>query len=156
MGFAASEASGGVRRRWATLLALSAAFHVAVLSGLAFRMTPIRTSAQPTAMDVTMVAPPPFVRPLVIQDAKPPPQAKVVVLNTPPRYASQSAQTGDAGDAVDLFGPVFGDGMWPRPVLVKSEPCDPKDDPDARETCRRELLMIGLASDAVSGSKAAP
>src|SRR5690242_20443437 len=145
------------RRRWATLLTLSVAFHVMVLGGFAIRMPAIQAYAEPPAMDVALVEPPPFIRSLAIKTAKPPPKTRVVVLDAPPRYTPPAkAPTGDASDAADLFGPVFADGMWPRPLLVKSEPCDPKDDLEAAQVCRRELLLIGLASDAVAGAKAQP
>lgn len=144
---AASEASRATRRRWAALLVGSALLHVAVLGGFVFRLAPVRTVAHTQAMDVTLVTPPPFIRLVVIESAKPPPQTRVVVLDTPPRYAPQAAATGDAGDATDLFGPVFDDGLWPRPVLVNSKPCDPKDELAEREACRRELVLIGLAAD---------
>jgi hypothetical protein len=144
------------RRRWAGLLVGSALFHVLVLGGFAFRMPAIHLYAEPSAMDVSLLQPPPFIRPLVTESAKPPPKTRVVILDAPPRYAPQKAPTGEAGDAVDLFGPVFADGLWPRPVLVKSEPCDPKDDPERAEACRRELMLIGLASDAAAGAKAHP
>jgi len=156
MGAVAFEGSRSSRRRWAALLALSVAFHVVVLAGAAFRMPALQPYAEPQAMDVSLVAPPPFIRPLVIETAKPPPKTRVMVLDAPPRYAPQEAQTGDSADATDLFGPVFADGLWPRPVLVRSEPCDPKDDPERAEACRRELLLIGLASDAAAGAKAQP
>jgi hypothetical protein len=156
MAGAGLEAQRTTRRRWAALLVLSAAFHVALLAGFAFRMPPLRPYTEPQAMDVSLVAPPPFIRPLVIETAKPPPQTRVVILDAPPRYAPQKAATGEAGDATDLFGPVFADGLWPRPLLVKSEPCDPKDEPERAEACRRELLLIGLASDAAAGAKAQP
>lgn len=146
MAAARPEANGATRQRWAILLGLSAVFHAALIGGFAFRMPALSTPAATRAMDVALV-PPPFVRPLVLETAKPPPETRVVVLDTPPRYAPRTAETGDAGDAVDLFGPVFGDGMWPRPVLVKSEPCDPRDDLQAREACRRELLIIGMTAE---------
>ena len=152
----APAATQSARRRWAGLLIASALFHAMVLGGFAFRMPTLQAYAEPRAMDVSLVQPPPFIRPLVIETARPPPKTRVVVLDSPPRYAPQKAPTGDAGDAVDLFGPVFADGLWPRPVLVKSEPCDPKDDPDRADACRRELMLIGLASDAVAGAKAQP
>ena len=155
-----AAASGAVRkapRRWAGLLVLSALVHVMVLGGFAFRMPALRAYAEPPAMDVVLVQPPPFIRPLVVETARPPPKTRVVMLDAPPRYAPPAkAATGDAGDAVDLFGPVFADGMWPRPMLVRSEPCDPRDDVEATQDCRRELMLIGLASDAVAGAKAAP
>jgi hypothetical protein len=156
MAAAGLEARRTTRRRWAALLVLSAVFHVLVLAGFAFRMPALRPYAEPRGMDVSLVAPPPFIRPLVIETARPPPKTRVVILDAPPRYAPQKAPTGEAGDATDLFGPVFADGLWPRPVLVRSEPCDPKDDVEAREACRRELLLIGLASDGAAGAKAQP
>jgi hypothetical protein len=71
-----------------------------------------------------------------------------VALDVAPRYAGEPvlAETGDASDAVDLFGPVFVDGMWPRPVVVRREPCDPDDPTPAGVACRRELLLIGPVS----------
>jgi hypothetical protein len=145
------------RRRWATPLTLSVAFHVMVLGGFAIRMPAIQAYAEPAAMDVVLAPSPPFIRPLAIRTAKPPPKTRVVVLDAPPRFAQPAkAPTGDANDTLDLFGPVFADGMWPRPLLVKSEPCDPKDDLETAQACRRELLLIGLASDAVAGAKAQP
>ena len=152
--FGASRSS----RRWAGLLFASAVLHALVLGGFAFRMPAIGTLAEAEVMDVTLVAPPPFIRPQVTETARPPPpQTRVVVLDAPPRYAKvETAPTGEAGDATDLFGPVFADGLWPRPVLVRSTPCDPKDDPERAETCRRDLLLIGLASDAAAGAKAQP
>ena len=112
-------------------------------------------------MAVSLVDPPPFVR--TARSAAPPepepsPVRAVVLTDTPPRYATRSATaaTGEASDVVDLFGPVFADGLWPRPVLVHSEPCDPKDTADRAEACRRETLLIGLASDAAARSKAQP
>jgi hypothetical protein len=159
MAAAAFEASRSGRRRWAALLLASALFHVVVLGGFAFRAPGVAVLAEPQAMDVTLIEAPPFIRPLVIKTATPPPpQTRVVVLDAPPRYAEAPAraETEDAGDATDLFGPVFADGLWPRPVLVKSEPCDPKDDLEAAQACRRELLLIGLASEAAPGAKAQP
>jgi hypothetical protein len=156
MAAAGLEARRTTRRRWAVVVVLSPVFHVLVLAGFAFRMPALQPYAEPQAMDVSLVAPPPFIRPLAIETAKPPPKTRVVILDAPPRYAPQKAPTGEAGDATDLFGPVFADGLWPRPVLVHSEPCDPKDDPEAAETCRRELLLIGLASDGAAGAKAQP
>lgn len=155
----ALEASKSSRRRWAALLLGSALFHIVVLGGFAFRMPGIAALAEPQAMDVTLIDAPPFIRPLTVETADPPPpQTRVVVLDAPPRYAEKPAEapTGEAADATDLFGPVFADGLWPRPVLVKSEPCDPRDDLERAEACRRELLLIGLASGAAAGAKAQP
>jgi hypothetical protein len=143
------------------LLGLSVLFHAAVLGGLSLGWPVAHGPAEAPAMAVTLVDPPPFVR--TARSATPPnprpsPVRAVVVTDTPPRYAAHPAKaaTGDAQDAVDLFGPVFADGLWPRPVLVGSEPCDPTDASDRGATCRRETLLIGLASDAAARSKAQP
>lgn len=139
------------------LLAASVLVHAMVLGAFAFRVPAILTPAAASVMDVALVDVAPFVRPVVVKNAPPPPKARVLVLDAPPRYAAApKAPTGDAGDAVDLFGPVFADGMWPRPILVRSEPCDPRAPTEQGETCRRDLLLIGLASDAAAGAKALP
>ncbi len=143
------------------LLGLSVLFHAVVLGGLSLGWRPTPGPAEASAMAVTLIDPPPFVRPaptIAPPEPQPAPVHAVVLADTPPRYAPQpaNAATGDAQDAVDLFGPVFADGMWPRPVLVKSEPCDPTNDPRRAETCRRETLLIGLASDRTAGSNPRP
>ena len=148
-----------VRRRWAILLGLSAVFHALVLSAFAVRMPALSPHADLQPMQVTLLDAPPFVRPQLTpaaQDPKPP-QVRAIVLDTAPRYvASEKAPTGEARDSVDLFGPVFADGRWPRPVVVRSEPCEPDEDPERAAACRRELLLIGLASEPGAGSKAQP
>lgn len=148
-----------VRRRWAVLLGLSAAFHALVLSAFAVRMPALtpRTDLQP--MQVTLIDAPPFVRPQIAPAAAQPQPAAIraTVLDTEPRYVARPrAPTGEAADAVDLFGPVFADGRWPRPVVVRSEPCEPDEDAERAAACRRELLLIGLASEPRAGSKAQP
>ena len=47
-------------RRWTVLLVLSAAVHVLVLAGFAFRMPALRPYAEPQAMNVSLIAPPPL------------------------------------------------------------------------------------------------
>ena len=148
-----------VRRRWATLLGLSAVFHVLILSAFAFRMPALTPHPDLQPMQVTLLNAPPFVRPQLAPAAPLPQPAPVraIVLGAAPRYvAPADAPTGEARDAVDLFGPVFADGRWPRPVVVQSEPCEPDEDPERAAACRRELLLIGLASEPRAGSKAQP
>lgn len=157
----APRRSRSAARRWTALLGLSVLFHAAVLGGLSLGFPISHVQAQAPAMAVTLVDPPPFVRPQLAPAppaAKPTPVRPAVIADVAPRYAVHAAQaaTGDTPDAVDLFGPVFADGMWPRPVVVKSEPCDPKDVSDLGKACRRELLLIGLASGAPAGSNPRP
>jgi len=143
--------------RWTGLLLLSTAFHVALLGGLALRL-PLG-SAPPAPADVSLVPAPILVRLSTSPPAAPKPPARVplFVLDTALRYAAPvEAPTGQASDVVDLFGPVFADGQWPRPVVVRSEPCDPAEPPERREACRRELVLIGLATEPRAGSNAEP
>jgi hypothetical protein len=143
-------------RRWAALTALSVVFHAAVLGAFALRLPASGYHVAPSVMDVSL-APPPFVRPIALAAApRPEPvDARLTILPTAPRYVAKAqARTGDAGDAADLFGPVFADGVWPRPILVRSEPCDP--DEALGADCRRELMLMGVASDAAGGAKAGP
>jgi hypothetical protein len=148
-----------VRRRWATLLGLSAVFHALVLSAFAVGMPAVAFRSDLAPMDVSLVDAPPFVRPQLTPAAQQPepPPVRAIVLGAAPRFvAPETAATGEAGDAVDLFGPVFADGRWPRPVVVRSDPCEPEEDPERAAACRRELLLIGLASEPRAGSKAQP
>ena len=149
-------ASQPARRRWAAVLVLSAAFHALVLGAFALRLpAALAYVPGPPAIDVQLA--PPFVRPLRLPTKAQPPPTRVVVLETPPRYvAPPEAPTGKAADASDLFGPVFADGRWPRPVLVRSEPCEPAEDTERAAACRRDLLFIGLASEPAAGSNPRP
>jgi len=149
------------RRRWTALLGLSVLFHAAVLGGLSLGRPVARGEADAPAMTVALIDRPPFAS--APRSSTPPERQRstvraVVVADTAPRYVAPPARaaTGDAQDATDLFGPVFADGLWPRPVLVRSRPCAKTDDPDPAEACRRDTLLIGLASDAAARSKAQP
>jgi len=155
----APDAPWMARRPWTALLLLSALFHVAILGAFALQTPPVMMTADAAAMAVSFADPPPFIRPSAIAKSSRPHRTRprLVMLDAPRRYAaSAQAATGEAADAVDLFGPVFADGLWPRPLLVRSEPCDPEDDPDTTGACRRELMLIGLASEPPAGSKAQP
>jgi hypothetical protein len=148
------------RRRGAVVLATSAAAHMAVLAAFALHQPRAIAPTALPAMTVSLAPAPVFVRPRSAATApRPrPTQARVVCVDAvAPRYAaSAQAATGDATDAVDLFGPVFADGLWPRPVRVASAPCDPHDMSERGLACRRDLMLIGLASDAAARSKAGP
>ena len=65
--FGASRSS----RRWAGLLFASAVLHALVLGGFAFRMPAIGTLAEAEVMDVTLVAPPPFLRQMRADESGP-------------------------------------------------------------------------------------
>jgi hypothetical protein len=157
----APRRSRSTRRRWATLLGLSMLFHAAVLGGLSLGRPVAHGQGEAPAISVTLIDPPPFVRTstsALRPVPKPTPTRSVVLADPPPRHAAQpaTAATGEAGDAVDLFGPVFADGLWPRPVVVKSEPCDPHATTPAGDDCRRQLLLIGLAPRGANGADSQP
>jgi hypothetical protein len=159
MAASASAASRSARRRWATVIALSAGLHALVLGSLAFRVAQGPRILAINTFDVSLAPAPPFAAPLRAPPAPKtlPTQGRIVPMEPAPRYvASADAQSGDADDAVDLFGPVFADGMWPRPVVVARTPCEDEPDLERTAACRRELLLIGLASEARAGSNAAP
>jgi hypothetical protein len=147
------------RRRGGAVLLLSVLAHAAVLGALTERTAAGPARAEVAAMEVSL-APAPLVRASpapALPAPRPPVVVRVAALSpVAPRYAAMaSAATGEAADAVDLFGPVYADGLWPRPVKVASAACDPEErerDPD----CRREVMLIGLASGPAAGSKAAP
>ena len=146
-------------RRWTVLLLLSAAFHVALLSAFALRPPQGSRIVVIGAPDITVVQAPALVAWPQVSAAVPRIDvATRLVAPTPaPRFAgAPEASTGEASDTVDLFGPVFADGLWPRPVVVRSEPCNPEEPTELGDACRRELLLIGLASDRASGAKAQP
>jgi hypothetical protein len=156
---ASASASRSARRRWATVVALSAGLHALVLSGLAFNVATGPRTLSLSTIDVSLAP----VAPLVVPQRTPsapkprPVQGRVVPMDASPLYAaSAEAPTGEARDAVDLFGPVFDDGMWPRPVVVARAPCEGDADLRRAADCRKELLLIGLASDAAAGSNAGP
>ena len=146
------------RRRVGVLL-LSAALHALLLGALALRLAPVGPPVGAASADVSFVAAPALVR---WARAAPVPRApetpsRAIVSAAAPRYVGPpQAATGDASDATDLFGPVFADGQWPRPVLVRSEPCDPHDPTPQGDDCRRQLLLIGLATEAQPGSNPRP
>jgi hypothetical protein len=148
------------RRGLAVVLA-SAALHAAVLGAWALHAPHSPGLAELPAMTVSLVPAPVFAHPPATAAAAPQPRPSPTrVIRTDqvaPRYAAAAeAPTGDAGDAVDLFGPVFADGLWPRPVRVGRAPCDADEISRRGADCQRDLMVIGLASDAVARSNAGP
>lgn len=134
------------------------AFHAALLGVLAFGISPSGPGfASPGEIRVVLIDPPPFVR---LRTGGPAPRPEVVRLVAEAPSERRADPPGDPADdgagSVDLFGPVFADGMWPRPVLVRTRPCDPKGVTEADAACRRDRLLIGLASDAAAGANARP
>lgn len=159
MAASASVASRSTRRRWATLVALSAGLHVLVLGSLAFRVVEGPRLLSLTAFEVSLAPSIPVAIPLRAPTAPKalPTQGRIVPMEATPRYAARAqAPAGEAGDATDLFGPVFADGLWPRPVVVASEPCDDEPEPGRAAGCRRDVLLIGLASEPAAGSNRGP
>jgi len=147
-------------RGWAFVLGMSLVLHAAVLAGLALRSPRQPRVVALTVLDVNLAPPVPFARtaPAALRADDPPSfRPRAVALASTPSYAGASeAPSGESGDAVDLFGPVFADGLWPRPLLVRRDPCDPGEPSDAGDACRRELLLIGLATEVAAGAKAPP
>lgn len=153
----APAVSNANRRRWASVVALSAGLHVLVLGGLAFRVAPGPRAASIAAFDVSLAPMARFVAsaPAPATPKALPTQGRIAPMEAAPRHAAGAqVSAGEAG--VDLFGPVFDDGMWPRPLVVASGVC--KDEPDVERSpaCRRELLLIGLATEPRAGSNPAP
>ncbi|MBW8815870.1 MAG: hypothetical protein JF588_20825 [Caulobacterales bacterium] len=151
MRVAASRAQGKRRAKTIGLVLLSAALHVAMLGALAIRMPVAVAHVDAPAVEVSLVPAAWIVR---AQPAAHVPtirstQPHVVETDIAPRYADAPVQaaTGEAADAVDLFGPVFADGLWPRPVRVRRPACEAGDDNAAAEDCRRDAVLIGLASE---------
>lgn len=149
---------GARDRRLAALFGLSAAGHMALLGGFAFTTATAPFPAVSETHDVVLVAPFPVIRPAPARTASAAAAPQVIVADAAPRMSARAAAGETAPASVDLFGPVFSDGLWPRPLLVGALPCETDDDvrPEDVEVCRRELRLIGLASDAVAGANAPP
>ena len=153
------RASKRAGRRAGTLL-LSVTLHGLLLGALALRLPAVAPVGGLAAPDIDVVPATALVR---VSTAAPAPKtpaatrSRAIVSAAAPRYAGPpQAQTGEASDAVDLFGPVFADGQWPRPLVVKSEPCDPHEATPKGDDCRRELLLIGLAPGGAAGADSRP
>lgn len=159
MAASGSAASHASRRRWASVVALSAGLHVLVLGGLAFRAADAPRQLSLATFDVGLAPPPPFAVPRRAPAAPAirATQGRIVPIEAAPRFApSARASTGEAADALDLFGPVFADGMWPRPAVMARTRCAEEAESEPSSPCRRELLLMGLASEPAARSNAGP
>ncbi|WP_296598765.1 hypothetical protein [Phenylobacterium sp.] len=152
-----TAARGGSRRwpsrsRRSLALMLSAALHVAVLGWFALKRAVEEFRADVPAVNVELVRlrppPPPANAPSQAATSSPPdarltptPPSDLAVAPRPagPTGAAPAApRTGiDPRWAVDLNGPVFADGKWPRPI-PELQRCDPLKDPNRESrACRR-------------------
>jgi hypothetical protein len=144
----ASPRIAGRRRRSLALL-VSALLHVAVLGWFALKRGLEQPLAEAPPVNVELVRirpapkPAPAHAPTASVGRKPTAPADTDVA---PAIAAPSAGPGavtgtgiDPRWAVDLNGPVFADGKWPRPQQRILARCDPLKDP-RRESraCRRE------------------
>lgn len=135
---------------WALLLSVLA--HLLVLGWFALKRAAGERAVDAPTVQVELVRLPPLPLPANAPSARSEPAAgrvpeTIVEPEVPPRPAAPTgtAQQGSSGTgqsvdprwAVDLNGPVFEDGRWPRPRIVGR--CDPLRDP-ARESaaCRRD------------------
>lgn len=129
----------GTRRR-TLVFALSILLHGLVLGWFAFRQDRVLEDAQVPAVEIQLLDTAKLPRPpsrTDEEDAEPP----VIrpVLPIAPRYVGPPVEAGGGRQrGVDLFGPVFADGEWPRPWMSRN--CDPASDPElSSPACRREL-----------------
>lgn len=140
------------------VLVLSILLHGLVLGWFALRQdrTPDDAAQQVVEvqiLDVSRLPRPPAAKPT---DDDAPIPVRPVVLPIAPRYAGPPAAGRGAGGGggVDLFGPVFADGRWPRPRVLRD--CDPVADPDmSSPACRREREIargLTLAKDPRNGT----
>lgn len=147
----------GPRRPQALVLVLSVLFHGLVLGWFAIRQdrTPAETVSEVVEvqiLDVTKLPKPPAA---TSEGEATPAPARPLVLPIAPRYAGPLVTgVGDSDGGVDLFGPVFADGHWPRPRVWRD--CDPVADPDlSSPACRREREVargVTLANDPRNGT----
>lgn len=134
------------RRSRPLALLLSVALHAVVLGWFALKQDAESPQAESPIVTVELVQIRPAQRaptaaaptPSMARRRQAPSHATAAPLVAP--SAPPSAGAGiDPRWAVDLNGPVFADGKWPRsqrPLLTR---CDPLKDPDRRSTaCRRE------------------
>jgi len=137
------------RRRRSLAAALSTLAHVMVLGWFALKQAPEQPLAEapPVNVEIVRLRPPPKTAPANAPAAsagRSTParsgadvEARVV---TPSAGPAAAAGTGiDPRWAVDLNGPVFADGKWPRPHQRILARCDPLKDPKREsKACRRE------------------
>ncbi len=137
------------RRSRSLALLVSVLAHVAVLGWFALKRAAEQAPAEPPPVNVEIVRlrPPPKPTPANAPTASPGRATRAPVdAPVPGRIAAPSAGPVDGGGsgidprwAVDLNGPVFADGKWPRPERPLLARCDPLKDPQrTSKACRRE------------------
>jgi hypothetical protein len=137
------------RRRRSVALALSALAHVMVLGwfGLKRAAEQPLAEAPPVNVEIVRLRPPPKATPANAPTASagrstPSPSDTAVEGRIAAPSAGPVAGSGSGIDprwAVDLNGPVFADGKWPRPHERILARCDPLKDPKREsKACRRE------------------
>lgn len=137
------------RRRRSVALALSALAHVAVLGWFALKHAADQPLAEapPVNVQIVRLRPPPKAAPANAPTASagrstPAPsdtavEGRIAAPSTEPVAGAGSGI--DPRWAVDLNGPVFADGKWPRPQQRILARCDPLKDPKREsKACRRE------------------
>lgn len=143
-----AAAIGNVRsdklRRRSLVLVLSILAHGLILGWFAFRHDRTLDDALVPAVDVQIldIARLPRPPPANSADAEvETPAVTRTVLPIAPRYVDAPPAAGDGKErGVDLFGPVFADGEWPRPRTLRD--CDPVSDPEMTgRDCQRELTV---------------
>lgn len=149
------------RRAWILAVAASAVLHLVLLGWFALKRGVGEPGAEAPTVVVQLIRPLP---PLTPDTAPPaaapgPPQARAAVVPTDvaPRYVAAPPEARGAGNrrGLDLFGPVFADGRWPRPEDPILTRCDPLKDP-RRESraCRHEddiARAVTAANDPQNG-----
>lgn len=141
---AIGSAVSTVRQRRTLVFVLSILLHGLVLGWFAFRQDRTPEDAAAPAVVVQLLDVAKLPRPPSRADEENASEAPVIrpVFPVAPRYVGPPA--GEGGGAkdrgVDLFGPVFADGEWPRP-WTRSD-CDPVTDPDMTgPACQRERAI---------------
>lgn len=135
---------GTERTRQRTLVfVLSILLHGLVLGWFAFRQDRTPEDAVALAVVVQLLDVAKLPRPPSRADQEDALAAPVIrpVFPVTPRYVGPPASEGGAKDrGIDLFGPVFADGEWPRPWMRSA--CDPVADPDMTgPACEREQAI---------------
>lgn len=135
---------GSERTRRRTLVfALSILLHGLVLGWFAFRQDPLTDDAAAPAVEIQLLDVAKLPRPPSRADENNTDQPPVVrpVFPVAPRYVGPPSPAGGGRErGVDLFGPVFADGEWPRPWTPRN--CDPVADPEMTSPgCQRELAI---------------
>lgn len=130
-------------RRRTLVFVLSILLHGLVLGWFAFRQDRTPEDAAAPAVVVQLLDVAKLPRPPSRADQEDALAAPVIrpVFPVTPRYVGPPASEVGAKDrGIDLFGPVFADGEWPRPWMRSA--CDPVADPDMTgPACQREQAI---------------